>query len=216
MWWLAIILFLIINIIIVLFTRLFFTITYLHKSDGDYLSIELRFYKWVRIKKEVPMVALDKDDLSIKTKEKTEVGQQNKKDTEKTTTPEDILANFERFRDLVKRVVGLHTIVKRFLSKVHVHNILWDTQVGTSDASTTGLLCGGIWSVKGCIVGLIGSLTQLKTKPELYVTPYFQQKHTQTRVECMFSFRVGQAIFAVFLIVRHTQGRVPKWRKKTA
>lgn len=216
LWISAIILLLIINIIIVILTRLFFTVTYLHKTDGDYLSIELRFWKWIRIKKEIPLVAIDKEELSIKTKEKTEVGKDNKGSESKSYTPEEFVSQFERFKDLLQRVVGLHSIMKRFLSKVHIEKLLWDTQVGTSEASTTGMACGGVWAIKGCIVGLLASLTQLDVKPEMYVTPYFQQKHTQTRLECMFYFRFGQAIFAVFLLVRHTHGRVPKWRKKTA
>jgi len=216
MWWIALLLFLIVNIIIVVYTRLFFTLSYIHKSDGDFLSIELRFWKWVRFKKEIPMVAVDKNDMSIKTKEKGEYGTDNKKEEDKEYSPDDIKTQIESIRDFLDRVVGFHRILRRFLSKVRVHQLLWDTQVGTSEASTTGMLCGGIWTLKGSLMGFISSIMQLKTTPELYVTPYFQQKHSQTRVKCMISFRFGQAILAVLLIVRHTQGRVPKFRKKTA
>lgn len=217
MWWIiAIVLFLIVNIFIVVYTRLFFTLSYIHKADGDFLAIELRFWKWVRLKKEIPMVAVDKEDMSLKTKEKEEYGQDNKGEDENEFSPDYIKTQIESFQDLLKRVVGFHRIMRRFLSKIHVHQVYWDTKIGTSEASTTGILCGGIWTLKGSVLGLISSLMQLKTEPELYVTPYFQQKHSQTRVKCMISFRFGQAILAVFLIVRHTQGRVPKFRKKTA
>jgi len=216
MWWIALLLFLVINIIIVIFTRLFFTLSYIHKSDGDFLSVELRFWRWVRIKREIPMVAVDKEEMSIKTKEKREYGQDRTKEEEKDYSPEDIKAQLESAKDFLDRVVGFHRILRRFLSKVRIHVFMWDTQVGTSDASTTGLLCGGIWTLKGSIIAVISSYMQLRTHPELYVTPYFQQKHSQTRVKCMISFRFGQAILAVFLIVRHTQGRVPKFTKKTA
>ncbi|QHE53263.1 DUF2953 domain-containing protein [Pontibacillus sp. HMF3514] len=216
MWWIALLLFLFVNMIVVIFTRLFFTISYIHKSDGDFLSIELRFWRWVRLKKEIPMVTVDKEEMTVKTKQKEEYGQDKKEEEEKDYSPEDIKTQLESVKDFLDRVVGFHRILRRFLSKVHVHTLLWDTQVGTSEASTTGMLCGGIWTLKGSIVAFISSYMQLNTAPELYVTPYFQQKHSQTRIKCMISFRFGQAILAVFLIVRHTQGRVPKFRKKTA
>ncbi|MCD5323867.1 MULTISPECIES: DUF2953 domain-containing protein [Pontibacillus] len=215
-WVLAVVLFFLVNIIIVWFSRLYITLTYLHSSDRDFLKLELRIWKWVRIKKEVPMMALDKEDLSLKTKEKTEVGNKNEGEQEKSYTPEEILNRFQSIQDLVGSVIGLHKIVRRFLRKVRVHTLLWDTQVGTSNASMTGMICGGIWSVKGALIGMVSNYMVLKASPEIYVTPYFQQKHSQTRLECMISFRFGQAIFAVLQVVRYSRGNIPKWRKKPA
>ncbi|KGP90217.1 hypothetical protein N780_06280 [Pontibacillus chungwhensis BH030062] len=215
-WVLAIVIFFVVNIIIVWFSRLYITLTYLHSSDRDFLKVELRLWKWIRIKKEVPMMALDKEDLSLKTKEKTEVGNKNKGEQEKSYTPEEVFNRIQSIQDLITRVVGLHKIIRRFLRKVHVHTLLWDTQVGTSNASITGLVCGGIWSLKGTLVGVISNYMKLQATPEIYVTPYFQQKHSQTRLECMISFRFGQAIYAVLQVVRYSRGNIPKWRKKPA
>ncbi|MYL53202.1 DUF2953 domain-containing protein [Pontibacillus yanchengensis] len=217
MWWIiGIILFLIINICIIILSRLYITLLYLHRDDRDFLQVELRFLRWVKIKKEVPLIAVDKEDMSIKTKEKTEVGSKDKGEQSKSYTPKDIYNQIKSIHDFLNRVIGLHKIIRRFLQKVHVESLKWDTQVGTPSASTTGTICGAIWSVKGCIVGILSQYLKLKQKPEIYVTPFFQQKHSVTRLECMISFRFGQAIFAVFQIVRYTKGKIPKWRKKTA
>ncbi|MFC0522318.1 DUF2953 domain-containing protein [Pontibacillus salicampi] len=216
MWMIGIILFLILNLCIIILSKLRLSLLYLHKDDKDFVRLELRFLHFVKIKKEIPLVAFDKEDMSIKTEEKTEVGNQNKGEESKNYTPKEILHRIKEFQSALQRVVGMHRIIRRFLRKVSIHSFQWETQVGLPSASTTGMVCGAIWAAKGSVVGVLSHFMQLKTRPDMKVTPFFQQTHSYTRLECMISFRFGQAIFAVFQIVRYTRGKVPKWRRKTA
>lgn len=216
MWWLWGILAIILFFFILIQTRIFTTIFYEHKDDQDFLQVEIKFWKFIRIKKEVPLIAVDEEDLSIKTREETDIGKNKKSEKEKSYNPDEIFSQIKKIRDLLQHVFGLHRIIRRFLSKVQVHFLNWDTHLGTSEASMTGMISGGIWTMKGGVVGLVAHHMQLKQQPKIYVTPHFQQKLVYTRLECMISFRVGQAIYAMLQTIRHMQGSFPKWSKETA
>ncbi|MDC3415771.1 DUF2953 domain-containing protein [Aquibacillus salsiterrae] len=92
--------------------------------------------------------------------------------------------------------------VFNLLGKIRLHKFDWTTELGTGDAFLTGIMSGGLWSVKGSIVRLMTDYMTVKTKPTINVVPIFQKKQVNSECECMVSFRLGQTIVAFFHIVR--------------
>ncbi|KGX89213.1 DUF2953 domain-containing protein [Pontibacillus litoralis] len=217
MWYILV--FLTIGIVSIYFlfvwSKVIITFLLLHHQDQDYIKIEVRFLRYLRYKKEIPLVAIDKEHMAIKTKEQTST-EGKTAEHEKSYTPKELIHQLQEVRQFVQNVVGLHTIVSRFLSNVTIHTLQWKTEFGTSDASNTGMICGIMWSIKGTVVGILSHFMELNTKPSVQIIPSFQEKHSQTRLECMISFRFGKAIVALFQIARHTRGRIPKWSKNIA
>ncbi|WP_028400795.1 DUF2953 domain-containing protein [Ectobacillus panaciterrae] len=109
----------------------------------------------------------------------------------------------EKLPELIKSMGDIHTISKDFLRKVKVKKFLWRSHLGTGDAASTGILAGYVWSVKGMVTGLISHYMKLVKTPELDVVPVFQGKITTTELECMISFRVGQALLAGLKLFRY-------------
>ncbi|KGX93609.1 hypothetical protein N781_09840 [Pontibacillus halophilus JSM 076056 = DSM 19796] len=216
MWWtIGILVALICIIVLFLRAKLHITFLFVHHDDRDFIRIKGKFLTFIRFKKEIPLLELDKSDFSIKTREKTEAGHQSKED-KKSYNPSEIWNGIRRFNDFVKDVIGLHTIIRRFIRKIHVDSLTWDSHIGAGDASATGFLTGVAWGVKGSIVGTIANATTMHASPSLTLVPHYQMKISKTRFQCMFSFRIGQAIYALLQIARNMQHIRPNLKKKTA
>lgn len=84
------------------------------------------------------------------------------------------------------------------LENIVVHKIKWVTHFGTGEASSTGMLAGSIWGVKGAAKGLIYKFGNISCDPTMTVVPHFQQKYFKTDFQCMVSIRFAKAI-SVFI-----------------
>jgi len=86
----------------------------------------------------------------------------------------------------------------RILSKSHIQTLDWQTRIGAGEASSTAVLVGGIWTVKGTFISLIEHCSKSCTQPSLHIMPHFNSFHLETDFVCIGSIRVGQAIISIF------------------
>ena len=114
--------------------------------------------------------------------------------------------NFGSFPDKIKSIhqtwKDINQIINTILQKVRVHHFSWVTAGGTGDAFTTGMVSGGIWSIKGILTGFIFEKMQLKCMPYIQVEPHFQHRFLRSNFDCMISIRLGQAILGLIKIIR--------------
>ncbi|MGM0843948.1 MAG: DUF2953 domain-containing protein [Bacillota bacterium] len=203
---------------IILITKLRITISLYHGNDNDNISIRFRaWFGLIKYKIEVPMIKLDEDGPNIVFEEKTEKGtegQGKEKDKVKKETPEEMLASFKDFRELLQHVAGLHRIVRSFMKRVKVYDVKWQTVFGTGDAATTGTMTGLMWGAKGGIIGVISHYMKLQSKPQLSVIPSFQKAVVITDFSCIITFRVGHAILAGIKLIKFWRGGKPKFQTK--
>jgi hypothetical protein len=158
-----------------------------------------------------PVIKLDDDSASLIVEEEQKIGKMESK-KKKPITPELILEDLRWLRDFLNHVVGLHKIVRSFLKKVRVNRITWHSDIGVGDAAYTAQLVGAIWALKGSIIGLIANSMRMKFMPKLSIDPHFQTVVSHTYLSCMFSFRIGQAIVAGLMLLKHWRRR-PKMSK---
>jgi hypothetical protein len=110
---------------------------------------------------------------------------------------------YENYEILLHRVKDFQEILRWFMSRVHCVKWDWKTSVGTGDAAEAGVLTGVIWGVKTTILGFISHYIQWDHKPEIEVTPCFQNAVLDTMFEAEFSFHFGNAVrFLLLLWIR--------------
>ncbi|WP_177167293.1 DUF2953 domain-containing protein [Salinibacillus kushneri] len=194
-WWALILIILAILILLImslLCTRLYISVTYTHKQDKDYLNIHLQIWKFIRIHREMLLEDMNQSKAMPSFPDEKQNGERK--------------GFFNRF---LQAKNGFHTIqqlfpvIKNFVSKIKVSNFYWDTQIGIeNDASFTGMISGLLWSVKGSLTGIMNQHMRVSTPLQIYIQPNFQRDMIYTHLECMFSFRIGQAMYAILKIAR--------------
>jgi hypothetical protein len=205
--------------ILIIFTKLTIQIDYFHHNDNDDLKLEFRiWFGLIKYKKHIPLIKIDENSPSIVVK--TNSSKQQPKETSpaknvKQIKPSDIVTNIKNVREILTHVINLKVVVKKFLKKVSVKKVEWHTIVGVGDAAITGIVSGGLWAIKGSLIGFLSHSLKLREMPHLTVTPHFQQAIIQTRITCIFQFRIGNAILAGMKMIKFWKGGRPNLRTKT-
>ncbi|MEH7118920.1 DUF2953 domain-containing protein [Neobacillus vireti] len=199
--------------LLIIFTKLTIYINYTHLNDDDDLKIELRvWFGLIKYKIKVPLIKVDDDAPGIIVKSKTQMGDTAPDDSQSSVnevTKDDFLSKLQKSKKLLHKVFGMNVIVKKFLQKVTIKKFEWQTLIGVGDAAHTGMMTGGLWAVKGGIIGLLSHYMRLKEPPQLTVTPHFQAMVLHTRLTCMFQFRIGYAILAGLKLIKFWKGGKP-------
>lgn len=198
--------------ILLIIAKINVDIKYVHSNDDDKLNVKVNLWNIPIYRMSAPLIKIDENSASIVVAEKQSLG--GGKATEKSGDEKKVKITFEEILDLLKEakeflkhVVGFHKIVRRFLGHVSVRELEWRSNVGIGDAAMTGVLSGVVWSIKGIFVGMISNYMNMKQSPRVEITPNFHSAISQTYFKCMISFRLGQAIVAALLIVRHWRQR---------
>ncbi|HLR08411.1 MAG TPA: DUF2953 domain-containing protein [Bacillota bacterium] len=116
--------------------------------------------------------------------------------------PKHITHVIETMKDSRQKISEVYEVFTTILNKIRFKQITWSTDVGIGDASTTGVVTGGIWAIKSIIFKVLQEKTHFQKHPVLRVSPHFQSTVIKTDVECMISIRIGQAIYALFTLGR--------------
>lgn len=86
----------------------------------------------------------------------------------------------------------------RILNKFHIQSLDWQTRIGAGEASSTAVIIGGLWTIKGTFISLLDHYSKSCTQPSLHITPHFNSFHLETDFVCIGSIRVGHAIISIF------------------
>ncbi|KYG32171.1 DUF2953 domain-containing protein [Alkalihalobacillus trypoxylicola] len=183
-------------------TKLNINIQYYHHSYNDLLTISVKLWAMHIYTFSSPLMNIEPSNLTVEIDEQSNSPLGNKKD-KKTFDLKWLKEKLILSKDFLEHVQGFYKISRRFLKKWQVHNLEWKSEIATGDAVLTGMLAAGLWSVKSLFVGVTSQFVTLKRMPILHIQPVYQGKFTKTDFSCMFSFRIGQAIIAGLLIVKH-------------
>lgn len=111
-----------------------------------------------------------------------------------------------RVFEVIRNMQEMKTAASLLLERLKFHAFKWHTHVGTGEAGTAGLAAGSVWMIKGTITGIIANKSNLCCRPDTTVKPYFQYKCMQSRLDCMVSIKIGQAM-GVFFQTSRKQNR---------
>jgi hypothetical protein len=207
-------------LILILFTKLSIQINYYHHNDNDDLKIVFRvWFGLIKYKITVPLIKIDDNSPSIIVKSNAKMGNSTGvpplDKTIKKITASDVVIFLKNGKELLEHVFGLHIILKRFCRKVTIKGFEWETMMGVGDAAHTGMLTGALWAIKGGVLGLLSNYLKVKEIPKLAVIPHFQAAVIQTRLTCIFQFRIGHAILAGLKLFKFWKGGRPHFKSKT-
>lgn len=198
-------------IALIAMTKIKLEISYKHARDNDLLTLRLYAWKIKLYTLRVPLIEMDKKSPSvvINKKNRSTFGKNKEK---VRITPQTIARYIEDVKKILAHIVDFKRILTRFLRRVHLEHFEWKSTVGTDDAALTGKIIGIIWGMKGSIVGLFSCYLQMKQRPVLDVQADFQNKQSKTSFSCMISFRLGHAIIAVIMVVKHWKSKPMMYR----
>jgi len=217
-WLLLSLLLLLLLVLLIIMTKLTILVDYYHLNDDDDLKVEFRiWFGLIKYKIHVPTVKVDEDSPSIVVKSHSQAEDSDVKDSEGNVnkfTKKDFIKRMESTKELLHKVVQLNVIVQSFLKKINVKKFEWNTLIGLGDAAHTGIITGVLWGIKGGILGLLSKYLSLREAPQLSITPHFQAAVIQTRVQCIFQFRIGHAILAGLKMIKFWRGGMPKYKNE--
>ncbi len=206
--WLYIVLVIILVLLFLMFvTKITVSISYQHNGDDDLLKVQLRAWKFIKYTFSAPLIKVDKDSAALIIEEDQKIGDIETSDKKIKITVDKIIDAIQKMKEYLEHIVGFHTIIRRFLKHISVHQFEWKSNLGVSDAAYTGFVTGIAWTLKGTIVGIIGNYMTVKKMPVIRINPHFQALISQTDLQCIISFRLGHAMKAGLLIVKHWKRR---------
>jgi hypothetical protein len=216
-WLLIIIGILLFLFILIAITKLTVLVDLHHAGDDDHIIIKfLAWFGIIRYTIKIPLIKIDKESPGIVVKHEEIAGNQTEKSNKGKNkfTPKDILLSIEDTTKIIQHVVNIHKIVQQFLSRVSISKFNWNTTLGIGDAAQTGLIVGLGWTLKGTLIGVVSQYMQLKVHPTISITPSFQIPISETKLSCIFHFRIGHAILAGIRLVKYWKGGLPKFKTK--
>lgn len=205
-------------IVLVLFTKLSIYIRYFHHQDNDDLKIEFKaWFGLIKYKIDVPLIKVDDDSPSIILKGDSKTGSQESESNPKINkiTPRKVISSLKNYKEILKHVIQFNKILQKFLQKVSLKEFQWSSTLGLGDAALTGMLTGGLWTIKGSVLGLLSHYFRMAAEPKIMVIPQFQQMVLHTELSCMFQFRIGHAIIAGLKLIKFWKGGRPQLEKNT-
>jgi hypothetical protein len=209
-------------LLLILITKLTIQVNYYHHNDNDDLKLVFKVcFGLIKYKITVPLIKIDDNSPSIVVKSNTQFG--NTTGGEKGTpedavnkiTADDVLTYLINGKELLVHVFGMNVIVRKFFQKVTLKRFVWETMMGVGDAAHTGMLTGALWTIKGGIFGLLSHYLIVKDMPRLGVIPHFQAAVIQTRLSCIFQFRIGHAMLAGLKLFKFWKGGRPHFKTTT-
>ncbi|MEQ6377811.1 DUF2953 domain-containing protein [Bacillaceae bacterium S4-13-56] len=206
MWWLYLIGFVIVGGFLFLLSKITIIFHFYYKNKDMDLYVEIKIWRFIKIKREIPLANIDLKEKEIELNEKTKVGEETASDKREDVHFEELKNNLLFAKDILKHISSFSKIIKKFLSKVNVEKLDWESKIGLGDAAATGMGSGVLWTIKGWFIGWISHNMRLKVKPDLQIAPHFQHQFAYTNITCILSFRIGQAILVLLTLLKNSRG----------
>ncbi|ASN04981.1 DUF2953 domain-containing protein [Virgibacillus necropolis] len=181
--WLIIIIFAL--IIVLLFSKIYVTVNFSYVSNKQNGSIDVYFLK----------IPLYRKNIQSDESKKHSILELVNNDNRLSDLIEDGKFFIKMMKESIPSIFSL-------LKKIAIHKFNWHTNVGAGEASSTGMVSGGVWSVKGFVLALIRETSQVVCPLQINVQPCFQQTVLNTQINMKVSIRLGQAILGGARILR--------------
>lgn len=98
-----------------------------------------------------------------------------------------------KLKEAVKEKKKIYSLLRRSTIK----KLAWKTDIGVGEADQTGLIFGGLWMIKSFIINYLYHNKLLEIRPKLSICPFFNEKTIQSKMDCMITIRLGQAIYTM-------------------
>ena len=127
--------------------------------------------------------------------------------TDKFEAMVEMMKSFKREDEHNQEVRMENVVIYRIMGmlffglKGNCQKLVWHTHFGFSDAAVTGLANGMVWTGKSAVLDIISIVSNMKTDPEISVSPDFNNQILEMVFESIFSIRIGNIMIAGFKIM---------------
>ena len=181
------------------------TVHFRHVKGNDQLTVEMKALHGLFAKK-LSIPVIEAQPASVKVKGYAENENSGKaKGADDRITIEQVKNQIQKLHDVIGQFHGMRPIMKRFAKKIKVSKFSLHTVFGTGEAASTGKLTGFVWTVVGFIRMLLSFLT-VSCSPDITVSPQFNRMAMEVELDCIFRFRVGQAILTACKLLYYWRG----------
>lgn len=95
-------------------------IEYLHTDDDDRLTVKVRTaFGILRIKREIPVIKINQEDMTVDVKEQTNSALKKDKKRRKIGYRE-VFDSTKQIKKLVEQIINMQPIIRRFMKRIHV------------------------------------------------------------------------------------------------
>jgi len=109
------------------------------------------------------------------------------------------------------------TLTRKVARKLVVKELQWETRLGAGDAARTAIITGGVWAIKGSVIGYLSSLTHLQELHIQVIPDYSLRANLSTRLYCIFQMRIANIILvAIYILIWIVRGFWYGYRTKQA
>jgi hypothetical protein len=108
----------------------------------------------------------------------------------------------QMFENIVKELKLAKQLLFFVLRNLTFRQFDWKTHFGTGEASSTGVASGGVWMIKGTLLGTLSTHSNMNCQPKIAVIPYFQQRGIRSEIDCIVTIRLGKAIHTAMHLLR--------------
>ncbi|SDN88838.1 Protein of unknown function [Paenibacillus sp. yr247] len=202
LWVGIVVLFVIIAIIVVLFSFIRGEFYFSRVKDNDTLSMEMRaLFGLIRYRFVIPIIQFKgfTKGIMIKSEKVGKTSSKLKDETKDHITKDKVLSFYKTAQEALVHTLNLYDWMKQTLAKVECTELRWITRVGVGDAPETAITTGAIWGIKSSLLGFSIRYVNLIAKPRIDVIPQYNEKQFST--EFRFAGRI-RMWFAVFAAVR--------------
>ena len=99
----------------------------------------------------------------------------------------------------------INEIGKPIVKTLKVYKLEWITHFGTGDASSTGIISGSLWAIKGVAKQYTYLFENLLCEPKINLIPCYQSKIFKTNVTCIFSIKIMKVIVILIKLTVNTK-----------
>lgn len=188
------------------------------KNDQVVFNIKM-LYGLIRFNYELPMMKFEnmKKGLVIKVEKRKSVGSTRAEDSETHVNKRKIDFWLREFHEILEATESFKIWMKRTLSRLSIVNLTWSTNFSVGDAASTAIVTGLIWSTKTFIVGWLSYQVRMKSYPQLFVVPVFDDRpQFYTEMSCTAYISCGYALYAGLVLmgrVLKVKGGMKRWKK---
>jgi len=161
---------------------------YKREENNDYLEVILSILKYLKIKKQIPIINVDKKD--------EELGiQMDDKERDKFLDFKTIIKNKDFIFEIIKSNSGrFKSLGKDFNKSVILEHLDVNLEYGFNDQVYTGLLFGiiscAIWSIFSYITYKIRTVSH-----NINIIPNFNNQCFEIKFDCIFRIKIGNIIY---------------------
>lgn len=199
------------NVIIIsvlFYSKIHIQLVYQRDGSNDDLWIKVSmFRKLITYDMQIPMIEITnmKNSVWLQSKIKTRHSQEQTKEKREQrfirktlhyylTHPGKLRYVFRLFRYCARlyfRIMG------NVIIALHCEQLKWKTRYGAKDAGVTGVVTGILWTIKSLLLTRLQQKAIFVNKPNIYVTPDFEEESLEIDFQCIFSIRLGNVITTI-------------------